>query len=78
MLNHVNLTVIENAKCTEVYNGVVRFSNICTVGPYNTNVCSGDSGGPLVTIGIEGELILVGDIMQFYILVRLILFFRKC
>ncbi|XP_065336462.1 brachyurin-like [Cloeon dipterum] len=58
-LNFVDLPVITNAECTDVY-GIIFDSNICTSGAGGLNICSGDSGGPLVLAEADGILSLIG------------------
>nr|AAU06479.1 late trypsin [Culicoides sonorensis] len=49
-LNFVDMRIISNSKCREIFGSVIRDSSLCAVGKNRSrqNVCRGDSGGPLV------------------------------
>ncbi|XP_063234360.1 brachyurin-like [Bacillus rossius redtenbacheri] len=47
-LNHVELQVISNEACAEVYGSSVLNSTLCCLGVGQRSTCFGDSGGPLV------------------------------
>nr|AAU06478.1 late trypsin [Culicoides sonorensis] len=49
-LNFVDMRIISNGQCREIFGSVIRDSSLCAVGKNlsRQNVCQGDSGGPLV------------------------------
>ncbi|CAD0197882.1 unnamed protein product [Chrysodeixis includens] len=65
IVSHVNLRVMNLARCQQIYNnpmtGVnfVVASTLCTDGWGGVGICGGDSGGPLVA-NVNGRNILIG------------------
>lgn len=53
-IKHVNLPLVDNTKCNEVYRGSTVNEQICAGGNAGEDSCSGDSGGPLVISGAHG------------------------
>ncbi len=58
-LRQVDLPVVDQAKCGNIYHISLEPSQICAGYYDGKDVCNGDSGGPLVTL-IDGELVHVG------------------
>ncbi|XP_055604201.1 collagenase-like [Uranotaenia lowii] len=56
-LQYAVMDVISNTVCTATYPGIIRSTNICTMGQKRSSTCNGDSGGPLT---LEGEKTLIG------------------
>jgi len=46
-LNYVDLTVITNTQCANVYGSIITPTKICTATTGGQSPCSGDSGGAL-------------------------------
>ncbi|CAH2041368.1 unnamed protein product, partial [Iphiclides podalirius] len=58
-LSSVNLPIVADSECANIYGSWYHSTNICTSGAGGKSTCQGDSGGPLaVTSG--GRRILVG------------------
>ncbi|XP_042886324.1 CLIP domain-containing serine protease 14D-like [Penaeus japonicus] len=53
-IKHVNLPLVDNSKCNEIYRGTTVSEQLCAGGNAGEDSCSGDSGGPLVLSGTFG------------------------
>ncbi|KAJ8916286.1 hypothetical protein NQ315_016427 [Exocentrus adspersus] len=58
-LQEVNITVISNQQCKQVYDIVID-SQICTQGTAGEGACQGDSGGPLVVGNTQVGIVSYG------------------
>ncbi|GBP43783.1 Collagenase [Eumeta japonica] len=58
-LSHVQLQVITNAVCQQVFGSSIIASTLCTSGAGGRSTCGGDSGGPLA-ISSGGQNVLIG------------------
>ncbi|XP_023311584.1 brachyurin-like [Anoplophora glabripennis] len=61
VLRGVNLNIISNAACRNVFGLVVLSSTICTSGTGTVGACNGDSGGPLVVDGVQVGIVSFGS-----------------
>lgn len=59
ILNFVDLSVITNVECSEVFTDVITDGNLCTYTENGKSTCQGDAGGPLV-IEYEGGFLIIG------------------
>ncbi|XP_075977061.1 brachyurin-like [Anticarsia gemmatalis] len=58
-LSSVNLRVINNNECRNVYGNTIQGTHLCTNGAGGVGVCHGDTGGPLTTT-VNSRRILIG------------------
>ncbi|KAL0878879.1 hypothetical protein ABMA27_003890 [Loxostege sticticalis] len=59
MISSVNLRVITNNECRNVYGNFIQNSHLCTSGAGGVGVCLGDTGGPLVAT-INRRRVIIG------------------
>ncbi|XP_049700248.2 transmembrane protease serine 3 [Helicoverpa armigera] len=57
-LLYVDLPVISNDDCAQVFGSFVQPSNVCTSGAGNKGICTGDSGGPLAVVRNNSPLLI--------------------
>uniref|UniRef100_A0A2H1VCC5 SFRICE_006521 n=1 Tax=Spodoptera frugiperda TaxID=7108 RepID=A0A2H1VCC5_SPOFR len=58
-LSFVDLPVMSNSDCEQIYGSIIQPGVVCTVGVANKNICGGDSGGPLA-VERNGNPLLIG------------------
>nr|AGM32844.1 trypsin-like serine protease [Coptotermes formosanus] len=59
-LQYVDLTVITNTECADVFGSFITPSKLCTATTGGQSTCSGDGGGPLVYKESDGVYTQVG------------------
>ncbi|XP_050550409.1 brachyurin-like [Spodoptera frugiperda] len=58
-LSFVDLPVMSNGDCEQIYGSIIQPGVVCTVGVADKNICGGDSGGPLA-VERNGNPLLIG------------------
>ncbi|XP_049825738.1 brachyurin-like isoform X1 [Aethina tumida] len=58
-LNKCNMTIVDQASCNTLYNGIIADYHICAINTNGAGPCGGDSGSPLI-INLDGVDYSVG------------------